>query len=164
MQPTLLIAQDAVVYLEELITQLLFLICSSFPRSIQDVEERVQRTFPPQINEWAINLAKSTIDKGKKKSLTLPLDKIHPFICKVLKSLFYFRVGLKSCSNLLSHNGVDCFMDLSPKRFPIPCHPVLKLHHHHHSLLHLSIALLCVLSLVSLPPPFAVTRWEIFQN
>eukprot|EP00794_Sanderia_malayensis_P019911 gene19911-21857_t len=81
-QPSLTIAQDAVGYLEELITQLLYLICASMPRSIPDVEERVQKTFPQQINDWAIGFAKSITDKGKKKGLTLPLDRLHPFICK----------------------------------------------------------------------------------
>lgn len=86
-QPTLTIAQDALTYLEELVTQLLFLVCTSFPRTILDVEERVQKTFPQQINDWAIAFAKTTIEKGKKKKgLTLPLDKIHPFLCKVRQS------------------------------------------------------------------------------
>ena len=90
-QPTLTISPDAVTYLEELIIQLMFLIGTALPHTIDDVDERVLKIFPQKINDWAIAFAKSTVEKGKrKKGLVLPLDKIHPFLCKVMhRSYFY---------------------------------------------------------------------------
>ena len=85
-QPSLSISGDAVTYLEELIIQLMYLISASSPHTIQDVEDRVTKTFPQKIKEWAIAFAKGK----RKKGLILPHDKIHPFLCKVLSySLLY---------------------------------------------------------------------------
>lgn len=44
--PTLESSDDALQYVEELILQLLNMLCQAQPRSASDVEERVQKKFP----------------------------------------------------------------------------------------------------------------------
>lgn len=42
------------------------------------MEERVLRTFPNPIDQWAIGDAQAAIEKGRKKtSLLLPVDRVH---------------------------------------------------------------------------------------
>uniref|UniRef100_A0A4W3H716 Ras-GEF domain-containing protein n=1 Tax=Callorhinchus milii TaxID=7868 RepID=A0A4W3H716_CALMI len=75
----------AMKYIEELILQLLSMLCLAQPRSVQDVEERVQKTFPHPIDKWAIADAQSAIEKRKRRNpLLLPVDKIHPLLKEVL--------------------------------------------------------------------------------
>ena len=65
----------------------MFLIGAALPHTVSDVDERVLKIFPQKINDWAIAFAKSNAEKGKrKKGLVLPLDKIHPFLCKVINA------------------------------------------------------------------------------
>ncbi|XP_038144134.1 son of sevenless homolog 1-like isoform X2 [Cyprinodon tularosa] len=83
--PSLKSQQEALQYIEDLILQLLSMLCQAQPRTVQDVEERVQRSFPHPIDKWAIADALAAIDKKKRKNpLALPVDKIHPLLKEVL--------------------------------------------------------------------------------
>ena len=67
--------------------QLLQQLCSPQPHSIVDIEDYIQNKFPPHIRGWAIDNAKAAVEKKKKKTLTLPVDKLHLIIQKV--NLFF---------------------------------------------------------------------------
>ncbi|XP_006003245.1 son of sevenless homolog 1 isoform X2 [Latimeria chalumnae] len=83
--PKLKSTEDAHQYIEELILQLLSMLCQAQPRSVLDVEERVQKSFPHPIDKWAIADAQSAIEKRKRRNpLSLPVDKIHPLLKEVL--------------------------------------------------------------------------------
>lgn len=85
--PSLVAKEDALDYIERLIIQLLATLCASEPHVTQDVEDRVQKTFPDPIDKWAIRDAERAIEKvdnRNKKNLTLvlPVEKIHPLLVK----------------------------------------------------------------------------------
>ncbi|XP_028676444.1 son of sevenless homolog 1-like isoform X2 [Erpetoichthys calabaricus] len=83
--PNLSSMEDALQYIEELILLLLSMLCQAQPRSVQDVEERVQKSFPHPIDKWAIADAQAAIEKRKRRNpLALPVDKIHPLLKEVL--------------------------------------------------------------------------------
>uniref|UniRef100_A0A3Q0RQN5 Son of sevenless homolog 1 (Drosophila) n=1 Tax=Amphilophus citrinellus TaxID=61819 RepID=A0A3Q0RQN5_AMPCI len=83
--PNLVSQQEALQYVEELILQLLSMLCQAQPRTYQDVEERVQKSFPHPIDKWAIADAQAAIEKRKRRNpLALPVDKIHPLLKEVL--------------------------------------------------------------------------------
>ncbi|KAM4603435.1 son of sevenless homolog 1 [Polymixia lowei] len=83
--PKLSSQQGALQYIEELILLLLSMLCQAQPRSVQDVEERVQKSFPHPIDKWAIADAQAAIEKRKRRNpLALPVDKIHPLLKEVL--------------------------------------------------------------------------------
>lgn len=82
-QPTLTVQIEALVYLEELLLQLLQQLCAFQPHNVGDVEMYIHSKFPPQIREWAINSARSTVEKKKKGTLTLPVDKLQLIMQKV---------------------------------------------------------------------------------
>eukprot|EP00064_Thunnus_orientalis_P014775 superscaffoldBa00002621_g14822 len=87
--------EDALQHIEELILQLLNMLCVAQPRSVQDVEERVQKTFPHPIDKWAIADAQSAIEKRKRRNpLLLPVDKIHPLLKEVLGYKVDYHVSL----------------------------------------------------------------------
>lgn len=83
--------EDALAYIETLILQLLGMLCAAQPHTVQDVEERVVKTFPHPIDKWAIGDALNALDKGKgkKSPLVLPVDKIHPLLSKVRLPLLF---------------------------------------------------------------------------
>uniref|UniRef100_A0A8D2PZ83 SOS Ras/Rho guanine nucleotide exchange factor 2 n=1 Tax=Zosterops lateralis melanops TaxID=1220523 RepID=A0A8D2PZ83_ZOSLA len=87
--------EDSLYYIEELILQLLNKLCIAQPRTVQDVEERVQKTFPHPIDKWAIADAQSAIEKRKRRNpLLLPVDKIHPLLKEVLGYKVDYHVSL----------------------------------------------------------------------
>lgn len=72
--------EDAFDYLEKLIIQLLGMICSRpSPHSVSEVQDRIQKLFPPPIDEWVIDVACNAVKQGKKK-LVFPVEKIHPLL------------------------------------------------------------------------------------
>ncbi|KAG5855541.1 hypothetical protein ANANG_G00050130 [Anguilla anguilla] len=83
--PQLSSKEDALQHIEELILLLLSMLCQAQPRTVQDVEERVQKSFPHPIDKWAIADAQAAIEKRKRRNpLALPVDKIHPLLKEVL--------------------------------------------------------------------------------
>jgi len=106
--PRLKLQDDALRYIEKLMLRLLSMLCARpqphsvrhsarfnffrltefVPLQVQDVEERVKKTFPNPIYIWAVKEAKDALEKGKKKSpLVMPVDKIHSLLQKA--SPFY---------------------------------------------------------------------------
>ncbi|XP_037757302.1 son of sevenless homolog 2 isoform X5 [Chelonia mydas] len=93
--PSFSAKEDSLYYIEELILQLLNKLCIAQPRTVQDVEERVQKTFPHPIDKWAIADAQSAIEKRKRRNpLLLPVDKIHPLLKEVLGYKVDYHVSL----------------------------------------------------------------------
>ncbi|XP_052041702.1 son of sevenless homolog 2 isoform X3 [Apodemus sylvaticus] len=93
--PTLSANEESLYYIEELIFQLLNKLCMAQPRTVQDVEDRVQKTFPHPIDKWAIADAQSAIEKRRRRNpLLLPVDKIHPSLKEVLGYKVDYHVSL----------------------------------------------------------------------
>ncbi|XP_053878274.1 son of sevenless homolog 1 isoform X2 [Malaclemys terrapin pileata] len=114
--PKLSSAEDALQYVEELILQLLNMLCQAQPRSFLDVEDRVQKSFPHPIDKWAIADAQSAIEKRKRRNpLSLPVEKIHPLL-KVLMDMFHQDVEDISALTLSdeepSTSGEQTYYDL----------------------------------------------------
>ena len=86
--PSLVAKEDALNYIESLIISLLGTLCAAQPHSVQDVMERVNKTFPDPIDKWANRDASIALEKGKKNSsIVLPVEKIHQYLVKVIPDL-----------------------------------------------------------------------------
>ncbi|KAF4106001.1 son of sevenless homolog 2 [Onychostoma macrolepis] len=93
--PNLSAKEDALQHIEALILQLLNKLCVTQPRTIADVEDRVQKTFPNPIDKWAMADAQSAIEKRKRRNpLLLPVEKIHPLLKEVLGYKIDYHVCL----------------------------------------------------------------------
>ncbi|CAD0206917.1 unnamed protein product [Chrysodeixis includens] len=80
--PTLSAEETALQYVESLCLRLLSLLCAvPSPLTVQDVEERVQRTFPTPLDRWAITEARE-ITTTKRRKPVLPHDKLHQLLQK----------------------------------------------------------------------------------
>lgn len=91
--PSLIAKEDALEYIESLIISLLGTLCACQPHSVQDVTERVNKTFPDPIDKWANRDANTALEKGKKNSnIVLPVDKIHQALVKVYESYSWTMV------------------------------------------------------------------------
>ena len=82
---SLTIVQEALEYIELLIFKLLDILCACQPHGVQDVEERVTKTFPHPIDKWAISDAQSALEKRKRNcQLVLPVDKLQHLLKVVI--------------------------------------------------------------------------------
>lgn len=82
--PSLEARDDALLYVESLCLRLLGMLCAKPPpHTIQDIEDRVEKTFPTPIDQWALKDARDSIDKSKKKKSILPVDRVHSMLQKV---------------------------------------------------------------------------------
>lgn len=80
--PGLNAEESALQYVESLCLRLLSTLCAvPSPLTVQDVEERVARTFPTPLDRWALTDAKDATSHKKRRPL-LPLDKIHHMLTK----------------------------------------------------------------------------------
>ncbi|XP_072948461.1 protein son of sevenless [Epargyreus clarus] len=80
--PTLTAEETALAYVESLCLRLLAMLCAvPSPLTVQDVEERVARTFPTPLDRWALQDAREA-SAQRRRRLLLPLDKLHQLLQK----------------------------------------------------------------------------------
>ncbi|CAG4949140.1 unnamed protein product [Parnassius apollo] len=80
--PTLTAEESALEYVESLCLRLLAMLCAvPSPLTVQDVEERVARTFPTPLDKWALVDAREAAT-SRRRRLHLPLDKLHHLLQK----------------------------------------------------------------------------------
>nr|XP_049706995.1 protein son of sevenless isoform X2 [Helicoverpa armigera] len=80
--PTLSAEESALQYVESLCLRLLALLCAApSPLTVQDVEERVSRTFASPIDMWCITEARDLVTIKRRKPM-IPHDKLHHLLQK----------------------------------------------------------------------------------
>ncbi|KAI5640411.1 rasGEF domain-containing protein [Phthorimaea operculella] len=80
--PTLRAEDSALEYVESLCLRLLAMLCAApSPLTVQDVEERVARTFPTPLDKWALCDARDAASQRRRRAI-LPIDKIHHLLQK----------------------------------------------------------------------------------
>ncbi|XP_017047904.1 LOW QUALITY PROTEIN: protein son of sevenless [Drosophila ficusphila] len=80
--PRVTAKEDALLYVEKLCLRLLAMLCAKpLPHSVQDVEEKVNKSFPAPLDQWALNEAKEVINSKKRKSV-LPTERVHTLLQK----------------------------------------------------------------------------------
>lgn len=97
--PSLTIRPDALSYIESFVVQMLSMLCAGQPKTVSDVEDRVQKKIPHPIDQWAISDAQAATERArnnkKTSQLVLPVDKVHQALIKVglyLISYLFFKV------------------------------------------------------------------------
>ncbi|XP_017068112.2 protein son of sevenless [Drosophila eugracilis] len=80
--PRVTAKEDALLYVEKICLRLLAMLCAKpLPHSVQDVEDKVNKSFPAPIDQWALNEAKEVINSKKRKSV-LPTERVHTLLQK----------------------------------------------------------------------------------
>ncbi|KAI8433174.1 hypothetical protein MSG28_015267 [Choristoneura fumiferana] len=80
--PSLSAEESALEYVESLCLRLLAMLCANpSPLCVQDVEERVARTFPTPIDKWALHDAREAA-AARRRRLLLPHDRLHHMLQK----------------------------------------------------------------------------------
>lgn len=101
--PRISISADAIKYCEELLLKLLDNLCSCEPKTVNDLENFVVRTFPAQIKTWVVADAQEAVNRahltGKKSRGGN--DKPYAPVQKVQTLLKVFFGGFSSCLGLI---------------------------------------------------------------
>uniref|UniRef100_A0A1B0EXC3 Uncharacterized protein n=1 Tax=Phlebotomus papatasi TaxID=29031 RepID=A0A1B0EXC3_PHLPP len=98
--PNMTAQDDALFYVESLCLRLLAMLCAKPPpHTIQDIEERIGKTFPTPIDKWALTEAFDTLDKSKKKKSVLPVDKVHSML---QKEVLQYKIDISVCVFLVA--------------------------------------------------------------
>ncbi|KAG7295439.1 hypothetical protein JYU34_021616 [Plutella xylostella] len=105
--PTLRVEESALQYVESLCLRLLSMLTAPpSPLTVQDVEDRVARTFPKPIDQWTLTDARENAAQKKRKPV-LPIDKIHHMLHKEVL-LYKLDIAVASyITNILEFISLD---------------------------------------------------------